>query len=250
MLTCEHAQNLFDAYLDDELSSSMRMELNTHRLRCSGCQRQLTLLESCADVVARDNGVPAMSEDFTDRVMAALPVFAKTARAPRAQRIYRLFAPVTAAAAAILMVIMIAPPIGNNGDAHLEVATPTEQPRGDIAAAVVVATDGENGKRQLMTLANEPNQVGPVTQMSEYSAPLPQVMVDGGLTPTMRGWQRLQTDGTMLRQFGQMILDRAVGDMAGDQVVPAGGAAAESNEVVPEAKDADHLPGADEDQPL
>ncbi len=114
-----------------------------------------------------------------------------------------------------------------------------------------MATRVENeGTVTILTVANDPVQPEPVTRISEYNAPLPKAMVDGGLTPTFRGWKQLRTDGTVLRQLGKMMLDRAVSDMAGEQVVPAGGAPADSDEDAPEADDADDLSGADEDQPL
>jgi len=254
MLICEHAHNLFDAYLDDELSSSMRMELNAHRLSCVSCQQQLTLLESCADVVSRDETAPALSDAFTDRVMAALP--AMTVTAPRTARIYRLFVPVGAVAAAIAMVIMLTPPISSTKEATnnrtndtTQVAS-SEQHKTEVASAVVVASENKNGGTTLITLANEPDQAGPVMQTSEYNTPLPKAMVDGGLTPTVQGWQQLRSDGTTFRELGKIMLERAVSNVAGQQAVPAVGSATEPIDEDAETGEVGDLLKTNEDQPL
>ncbi len=72
MIGCEHAQHLFEPYLNDELSASMTAELDAHRLECPGCQHQLTLLEACGNVVRLDTREPGLSEDFGERLMAIL----------------------------------------------------------------------------------------------------------------------------------------------------------------------------------
>lgn len=71
MITCRDAQNLFDRYLDGELSASLRAELNTHRINCPDCQLDLALIETSGDVVRLDAREPALRADFTDRVMVA-----------------------------------------------------------------------------------------------------------------------------------------------------------------------------------
>ena len=37
MITCQNARQLFDRYLDGELTSSLHTELHAHRLNCSEC---------------------------------------------------------------------------------------------------------------------------------------------------------------------------------------------------------------------
>lgn len=69
-MNCADCELLFDAYLDEQLTGSLRLEFDAHRLRCPRCQQQLALLESLGSVLASDSGVPALSGDFTDRVMA------------------------------------------------------------------------------------------------------------------------------------------------------------------------------------
>ena len=44
MITCQHARQLFDRYLDGELSPSLQAELHAHQLSCSACQTELAML--------------------------------------------------------------------------------------------------------------------------------------------------------------------------------------------------------------
>ncbi len=68
-MRCPDFENLLDAYLDGELSGSLRLEFDAHRLQCSRCQRVVTMLESVGHVVANDRDVPSLSDSFADRVM-------------------------------------------------------------------------------------------------------------------------------------------------------------------------------------
>ncbi|MBU0616805.1 MAG: hypothetical protein KKI02_03735 [Planctomycetes bacterium] len=68
-MNCWEAEQFFDAYLDDELAGSLRLEFDAHRLRCTVCQQKLAMMESCEHILARDTGGPALSDGFTDRVM-------------------------------------------------------------------------------------------------------------------------------------------------------------------------------------
>ena len=72
MISCEQAQNLFEAYLNDELAAAMTAELDAHRLECDSCRHQLVLMEACGNVVRLDTAEPHVSADFTDRLMAIL----------------------------------------------------------------------------------------------------------------------------------------------------------------------------------
>jgi hypothetical protein len=71
MITCQHAHQLFDRYLDGELSASLQTELHAHRLNCSSCQNELAMLEACGDVITMDRCEPQVSVSFTDRVLMA-----------------------------------------------------------------------------------------------------------------------------------------------------------------------------------
>ncbi len=72
MITCQHARQLFDRYLDGELSPSLQAELHAHQLSCSACQTELAMLEACGDVIMLDRRrEPTLSDSFTDRVLMA-----------------------------------------------------------------------------------------------------------------------------------------------------------------------------------
>lgn len=72
MITCEHAQNLLEGYLNDELSPALVTEVDAHCLNCPGCRQRLGLLEACGNVVRLDLSEPVVSSDFTDRLTAIL----------------------------------------------------------------------------------------------------------------------------------------------------------------------------------
>jgi hypothetical protein len=71
MITCQHTRQLFDRYLDDELSPSLQAELHAHVINCTPCQNHLALLEACGDVIRLDKCEPGPSPSFADRVLAA-----------------------------------------------------------------------------------------------------------------------------------------------------------------------------------
>ena len=71
-MNCRESEQFFDAYLDGELSGSLRLEFDAHRLRCPVCQQKLAMMEACEHIVSRDSRMPALSDDFTDRVMDSI----------------------------------------------------------------------------------------------------------------------------------------------------------------------------------
>lgn len=71
-MNCSEAERLFDPYLDGELSGSLRLEFDAHRLRCTLCQRKLAMMEACEHILAGDSRIPTISGDFTDRLMAQI----------------------------------------------------------------------------------------------------------------------------------------------------------------------------------
>lgn len=110
MITCEHARQLFDRYLDGELSPSLQAELHAHRLSCSLCQSELAMLEACGDVILLDRSEPTVSASFTDRVMSAY--VSRRAHQPR-RRLVRaammVASPMAAAASLLLAVVLVTP---------------------------------------------------------------------------------------------------------------------------------------------
>ncbi len=71
-MNCGEAEHLFDAHLDGELSGTLRLEFDAHRLRCSHCQQTLAMLESCGHLIATDRRGPSLSDGFADRVMGQI----------------------------------------------------------------------------------------------------------------------------------------------------------------------------------
>jgi len=72
-MNCEQANNLFDAYLDGELSPSLETELGAHRLNCPQCRHRLALMEVAGHVIgAESRGDVALPEDFTERLLACI----------------------------------------------------------------------------------------------------------------------------------------------------------------------------------
>jgi len=71
-MNCPQAEQFFDAYLDHELSGSLRLEFDAHRLHCPLCQQKLAMMESCEHILSSDDHSSELSEDFTERVMAEI----------------------------------------------------------------------------------------------------------------------------------------------------------------------------------
>lgn len=112
-MNCSDAEQLYDAYLDGELSGALRLEFDAHRLCCSTCQKKIAMLESFEFVVASDKRGPALSDDFTERVMA------EVADAPirlRTRRRRTIAAAIVLQAAAAALFIMLWPWPGASRD--------------------------------------------------------------------------------------------------------------------------------------
>lgn len=71
-MNCSEAEQLFDAFLDRELTGSLRLEFDAHRLRCRDCQQKLAMLEACEHILSRDGRTPNLSDDFTERLMGEI----------------------------------------------------------------------------------------------------------------------------------------------------------------------------------
>lgn len=70
-MNCREAKQLFDTYLDGDLSGPLVDELGAHRIECSHCRRSLDLLEVAGQVMATDADAPDVADDFTARVLLA-----------------------------------------------------------------------------------------------------------------------------------------------------------------------------------
>ncbi len=80
-MRCEQARQLFDAYLDGELSLSLRNELGAHRVQCPDCRRRLALMEVAGHILSSDRE-PTVGENFAERLLACV-------EAPRERRTFR-----------------------------------------------------------------------------------------------------------------------------------------------------------------
>jgi len=69
---CEQARQLFDAYLEGELSPALATELGAHRVECGDCRRALALLEVSGHIVSSDREPVQLSSGFSDRLLACM----------------------------------------------------------------------------------------------------------------------------------------------------------------------------------
>ena len=105
-MNCGDVERLLDAHLDGQLSGSLRLEFEAHRVRCRRCQQTLAMLEACAHIIATDQRQPSLSDDFTDRLMSRIAVGA----APlRLRRLAIGAAVALQAAAAVLFIVLMWP---------------------------------------------------------------------------------------------------------------------------------------------
>ena len=98
---CEQAEQLFDAYLDGELSDALATELGAHRLKCANCRRALALLEVTGHIIGSDNQAPGLSDMFSDRLLACVDD-QKNQRSLKLRRALYIAGPVAAAALIVL----------------------------------------------------------------------------------------------------------------------------------------------------
>lgn len=107
-MNCSEAERLFDPYLDGELSGSLRLEFDAHRLRCTLCQRKLAMMEACEHILAGDSRAPALSTDFTDNLMARIAEQKIAPRRPQ-RRPLKIAVAIGLQAAAVVAFILIWP---------------------------------------------------------------------------------------------------------------------------------------------
>jgi hypothetical protein len=119
-MKCAQFQQLIDAYLDQELSASLRLEFDAHRVKCDACQRSLTMVEAITNTVCDDRDVPVLAGDFTDRIMSVV-----ARQCPHRQPLvtWRLW---TAGAAAMQAAAILVIAILHSGLSVPAPATPTD----------------------------------------------------------------------------------------------------------------------------
>lgn len=71
-MRCEQARQLFDAYLDGELSPAQATELGAHRVQCAECRRALALMEVTGHIIASDSDSLEIRDGFEDRLLACM----------------------------------------------------------------------------------------------------------------------------------------------------------------------------------
>ena len=156
MITCQHARQLFDRYLDGELSPSLQAELHAHQLSCSACQTELAMLEACGDVIMLDRRrEPKLSDSFTDRVLMARR--AQLASQPRRRNWGRTLvvvgAPLAAAASIALCLTLMWP------------SAPQRQPKTDVAVRVEMPPGSTTAVYGGSSAQGNPDPNLPATQM-------------------------------------------------------------------------------------
>lgn len=95
-MQCQQARQLFDTYLDGELSPSLATELGAHRLKCPDCRQALALMEVSGHILRSDPDPVVASDDFTDRLLACVEPVPQWRR--RALKVVYYGAPLAAAA--------------------------------------------------------------------------------------------------------------------------------------------------------
>ena len=108
-MTCKQFKQLQDAYLDCTLNGALRLEVDAHRLRCQRCQQRLAMLEAIGHTVASDIDIPALSADFTDRLIATVHRRQPLSRRTLSVRIAFAGAAVLQAAAVLFFAIVLQP---------------------------------------------------------------------------------------------------------------------------------------------
>jgi len=133
-MQCEQARQLFDAYLDGELSPALATELGAHRVQCADCRRSLALLEVTGHLLASDKEPVELSPAFSDRLLACMDTRpAKWVR--RFRRTFYVGGPLAAAAVVALAFLGVFDPQGGRVNSKIEsVYDILEQPESPLPA--------------------------------------------------------------------------------------------------------------------
>ncbi len=109
IMDCQQARNLFDVYLDGDLSPSLVTEMHAHRLTCPSCREELAVIEVAGHVIASGTDDQDAPADFTDRLLACLE---PSAIRPHPLRLwtFRIGGGIAAAACLTLAIMQLAKP--------------------------------------------------------------------------------------------------------------------------------------------
>jgi hypothetical protein len=106
-MNCSDCEQLFDAYLDGQLSGTLRLEFDAHRLRCRHCQQTVAMLETIGHVVAAEDTPPELPASFATDVVGRIERRQKH-RSRRVIRLTLVSATVLQAAAVLVLAILFA----------------------------------------------------------------------------------------------------------------------------------------------
>ncbi|MBK8913601.1 MAG: zf-HC2 domain-containing protein [Phycisphaerales bacterium] len=119
---CSEWERLLDAHLDGQLSGSLRLEFDAHRLHCPRCQQIVAMMETIGTVITADEP-PPLSTDFADRVMARIESAPAVTPWYRRSRLLAGLGAMNAVAAALLVFVVL-PRMGGPGGAGSPAGVP------------------------------------------------------------------------------------------------------------------------------
>jgi hypothetical protein len=71
-MNCSQFRKFIDSFADGDLSGSMRLEFESHRVMCPSCRREVAVFEAAEQIIAADPLTVSASPEFTDRIMAEI----------------------------------------------------------------------------------------------------------------------------------------------------------------------------------
>ncbi|GAG02903.1 unnamed protein product, partial [marine sediment metagenome] len=172
------------------LTGSLRLELDAHRLRCRRCQQTLAMMEACEHVLTADQRVPALAEDFTERVMSDVVHRRRIPGRLRSTRVAVAVGFGLQAAAVLILAIIFQSKPGQPVDAPLIVGPPG-------AAEVVLGPEAaSNDGVGFSELLGGPRSAG-ATFLAAFIAPVSEIK------HAVVGWTNITNLPPMLEPSGR-----------------------------------------------
>ncbi|MGB0715252.1 MAG: anti-sigma factor family protein [Phycisphaerae bacterium] len=197
-MRCDQAQQLFDAYLDGELSPSLQRELGAHRVACADCRRELALLEVAGQLISTDDEPVGLQDGFTDRLMAC--VDEGHHRDTRWRRILYVGAPMAAAAVVCLAFLGLFDPAGRDTRvAGVKVQNIDDQratlPAGTVETDTETNADASNNvaKQAVMGVSDVYEAKGGI-ETKQHGDPNTDASGSAPGAPTATGYDRIVDD--------------------------------------------------------
>ena len=111
-MNCNQFEHLLNRYLDSELSGTLKLEFEAHMVDCESCGHLYAMSEAIGQIIAEPaSDEPALSSDFSERVMAELEK-----RNQRKNVLRKILVPsglVASIAIILVSIIMFSMPDGN-----------------------------------------------------------------------------------------------------------------------------------------